>query len=80
MKIGSIIENRDLEQRIAITPEIIKKYKSLGLEVYLTKNYGTHLGINDKFMRMKVQVILKNDEEVLSISNVILQMNILNDD
>ena len=30
MKIGSISENRNIEQRIAITPEVIKKYKSIG--------------------------------------------------
>ena len=80
MKIGSILEDQKLEQRIAITPEIIKKYKSLGLEVYLSKNYGVHLGINDKSFENEGAVIMKNDEEVISISNAILQMNILNDD
>ena len=30
MKIGSVSENRDLEKRVAITPDVIKKYKSLG--------------------------------------------------
>ena len=79
MKIGSINENRDFEQRIAITPEIIKKYKSLGLEVCLSKNYGAHLGINDKIYEKEGAVILKNDEEVISVSSAILQMNILND-
>jgi len=48
MKIGSISENKDLEKRVAVTPDIIKKYKSLGMDVQLTKNYALHLGINDK--------------------------------
>ena len=48
MIIGSISENLDLEQRVAITPDIVKKYKSLGLQVYLSKDYATHLGISDK--------------------------------
>ena len=48
MKIGSISENRDLEKRVAITPDVIKKYKSLGLEINLVKHYATHLGIDDK--------------------------------
>ena len=26
MKIGSVSENRDLEKRVAITPDVIKKY------------------------------------------------------
>ena len=45
MKIGSIIEDRTYEQRVAVTPEIVKKYKSLGLEVCLSKNYASHLGM-----------------------------------
>ena len=48
MRVGSILENQDLEKRIAVTPEIVKKYISLGFEIFLCKNYGLHLGINDK--------------------------------
>ena len=48
MIIGSILENQNIEKRIAITPEIVKKYVSSGLEVYLHENYGVHLGINNK--------------------------------
>ena len=38
MKIASILENQKIEKRIAITPEIAKKYISLGLEVTLSEN------------------------------------------
>ena len=38
MKIGSISENLDIEKRISITPEIAKKYHSLGLEVIFMDN------------------------------------------
>ena len=48
MIIGSISENTKVEKRVAITPDIIKKYKSLGIEVYLSKNYASHLGISDE--------------------------------
>ena len=44
MKIGSLSEDKDLEKRISITPEVAKKYIGLGLEVYLGLNYGSHLG------------------------------------
>jgi len=47
MKIGSLSEDKDLEKRISITPEIAKKYIGLGLEVYLDLNYGSHLGFDD---------------------------------
>ena len=48
MNLASISENRDIEKRIAITPEIAKKYISLGFNLTLPNNYGTHLGFNDE--------------------------------
>ena len=78
MIIGSISENLDIEQRVAITPDIIKKYKSLGLDVHLTKNYAAHLGISDKEYEAQGANFFA-EEEIISNSNVILQMNILND-
>jgi hypothetical protein len=33
-------ENQKIEKRVAITPEIAKKYISLGFEVSLSENYG----------------------------------------
>ena len=33
MRIGSLSENKDIEKRVAITPEIVKKYLSLGSEI-----------------------------------------------
>ncbi len=78
MIIGSISENINLEKRVAITPEIIKKYKSLGFEIYLGKNYASHLGIKDEIFELEGAKI-KSDDEVLSNANAILQMNILDD-
>ena len=79
MIIGSISENINFEKRVAITPDIIKKYKSLGLEVYLSKDYASHLGIKDKEYE-KEGANIKSNDEVISNSNAILQMNILNDE
>tara|TARA_B100000003_G_scaffold207720_1_gene226010 strand:- start:2438 stop:3526 length:1089 start_codon:yes stop_codon:yes gene_type:complete len=76
MIIGSILENRNIEQRISITPEVVKKYKSLGLDVHLTKDYGLHLGITNKDYEKEGVKILNSDEEVILNSNVILQMNL----
>ena len=80
MIIGSISENISVEKRVAITPEIIKKYKSLGLSVNLTKDYAIHLGISDKEYEIEGARIFKSDEEVISNSNAIIQMNIPNDE
>ena len=37
MNLASISENQDIEKRIAITPEIAKKYISLGLIYHWSK-------------------------------------------
>jgi NAD(P) transhydrogenase subunit alpha len=79
MIVGSISENKNIEQRVAITPDIVKKYKSLGLEVYLSKDYAIHLGISDKDYEEEGAIISKNDE-VISNARAILQMNIPNDE
>jgi NAD(P) transhydrogenase subunit alpha len=80
MKVGSILENQNLEKRIAITPEIIKKYTSLGFEIFLSKGYGTHLGINDnEYLDLGAKI--SNDEnEILTGSDIILQLGILSDE
>jgi NAD(P) transhydrogenase subunit alpha len=48
MNLSSISEHRDIEKRIAITPEIAKKYISLGFKLTLPNNYASHLGFNDE--------------------------------
>ena len=79
MIIGSVSENINFEKRVAITPDIIKKYKSLGFEIYLTKDYASHIGIKDEEYETEGANI-KSIDEVLSNANAILQMNILNDE
>ena len=37
MKIGSILENQNFEKRVAIMPEIVKKYISLDLKFIYPK-------------------------------------------
>ena len=80
MIVGSILENQSLEKRIAITPDLVKKYISLGVEVNLIENYGSHLGINDdKFKEMGAK-ILKDETEILNLSNIIVQLGMLSND
>ena len=37
MIIGSISENKEIEKRVSITPDIVKKYIDLGFKVQLAK-------------------------------------------
>ena len=80
MILGSISEDKNQESRVALTPEIIKKYISLGLEVNLIKNYATHMGISDELYKSEGAKFFTTEDEVLSNSNVIAQMSILNDE
>ena len=79
MIIGSIKENTNLEKRIAITPDIAKKYINFGFEVVLPESYAEHLGINDSvFLELGVKII--NDEKkILDQSDIILQLALLSD-
>tara|TARA_B100000989_G_scaffold295327_1_gene276190 strand:+ start:1187 stop:2275 length:1089 start_codon:yes stop_codon:yes gene_type:complete len=80
MIVGSLSENLDFEKRVAITPEVVKKYKSIGLDVHLGKNYATHLGLTDNEYEQAGASIFSNNDEIISNSNAILQMNILDDE
>ena len=80
MKIASILENQKIEKRIAITPEIAKKYITLGFEVSLSENYGSHLGIKDEEYK-KLGVLTSNDEkEIIINADIIVQLGLLRDD
>ena len=80
MRIGSVLENQKIEKRIAITPDIVKKYITLGLEVCLSENYGFHLGIKDDEYKKIGANILKNETEVLNSSDIIVQLGMLSDE
>ncbi len=80
MIIGSISEDINLEKRVAITPDIVKKYNTLGLKVHLVKDYASHLGISDKEYETEGATVLSSFDEVISSSDIILQMNILSDE
>ncbi len=80
MRIGSILENQKFEKRIAITPDIVKKYIALGFEVLLGQNYGSHLGIKDEqYIELGVK-ISKDENEVLNSSDLIVQLGMLAED
>jgi len=80
MRIVSVSENLKNEKRISITPEIAKKYLGLGMEVLLSENYGDHLGIKDKeYIQLGVK-ISKDEKEIISSADIIVQLNILSDE
>ncbi len=76
MKIGSISENLNSEKRISLTPELSKKYLDLGVEIFISKNYGVHLGFHDIDYKEKGVQILNSINEVINNCNCLLQINL----
>ena len=68
MRIVSVLENHNIEKRIAITPDSAKKYIALGLEVSLPENYGEHLGFKDNDYKELGVEIFKQDADILNLS------------
>ena len=76
MRIVSISENKNIEKRIAITPEIAKKYISSGFEISLPKNYGQHLGFSDQDYLNFGAEILNDEKEIINSADIVLQLNL----
>ena len=76
MNLSSTSENKDFENRIAITPEIAKKYINLGFNLSLPKNYGVHLGFSDEEYKGEGVNFLDNDREIINNSDVLIQLGL----
>ena len=76
MKIGSISEDHTLEKRVAITPEVAKKFIDIGFEVTLQKNYADQLGVEDKqYENLNVKFI-DTEKSVIENSEILAQVNL----
>ena len=80
MRIVSILENQKIEKRIAVTPDIAKKYIALGFDVILSEKYGEHLGFKDNDYKELGVEVSKNESEVLSNADIIVQLGLLSND
>ena len=76
MNLASISENLNTEKRIAITPEIAKKYISLGFNITLKNNYGNHLGFSDENYKNEGVNFLDNEHEIIKNSEVVIQLGL----
>tara|TARA_B100000989_G_scaffold76999_1_gene54676 strand:- start:1572 stop:2660 length:1089 start_codon:yes stop_codon:yes gene_type:complete len=79
MIIGSVCENKNTERRISITPENVKKFISNGFKVYLEKNYGEHLDIDDEIFANHGAELYTDKEKILSKADILLQLNLPNE-
>ena len=79
MKIVSLAENKVIEKRVSITPEIAKKYISIGFEVFLPKNYALHLGFDDEKFKSQGVKIFENEKDIIEKSDIIVQLSLPQD-
>ena len=80
MRIASVSEDKKIEKRIAITPEIAKKYIALGLELTLSEDYGNHLGFADNEYKELGVKIFKDEKEIINNADIIIQLGLPTDD
>jgi len=79
MIIASLSENKEIDKRISITPEIAKKYINLGFEIQLSENYGKHLGFEEKEYKELGVKFIKDDKKIIENADIIIQMSLLED-
>tara|TARA_B100001057_G_scaffold160156_1_gene160796 strand:+ start:311 stop:1399 length:1089 start_codon:yes stop_codon:yes gene_type:complete len=80
MKIVSSFENKIIEKRVAITPEIAKKYIALGFEVSLPKNYASHLGFKDDLFKEQGVKMIEDENKIFDTADIIVQLNLPSDE
>ena len=76
MKIISLPEDKNIEKRIAITPEIAKKYISNGFEVSIIENYGDHLGYKDDDYKNLGVSVFKDENQIINDADIIIQLGL----
>ena len=80
MKIVSTTEENKIEKRIAITPEIVKKYVSQGFQVSLPPNYGLHLGFKDQDFKSQGANFIDSEKDLIQEGDIIVQLGLPSDD
>ncbi len=80
MHLASVTENKLIEKRISITPDIAKKYISQGFNLSLPNGYGSHLGFSDKEYNNLGVNILSDELEIINNADIIIQLGLPSDD
>jgi len=80
MRIVSISEDKKIEKRISITPDIAKKYITFGFEVSLSENYGEHIGFKDSEYKALGVKIYKEIKEIIRSADIIVQLGVPSDE
>ena len=80
MNIGSLSENKEIEKRLAITPETSKKFIDLGFNIFLPNNYGSHLGFDDSEYKNLGVNFLDNEKQIIDKVDIVVQLGMPQDE
>ena len=75
MEIAIPKENKALENRVAATPETVKKFLSLGAKVKIEKGAGTKSNILDSDFENAGAKIVSDTEELIGNADIVLKVN-----
>ena len=76
MHLVSISENKLVEKRLAITPEIAKKYIDLGFKLSLPNDYGSHLGFKDDHYKSLGVNFSDNVRNIINNADILVQLGL----
>ncbi|MBE6450606.1 MAG: hypothetical protein E7016_01420 [Alphaproteobacteria bacterium] len=71
MIIGTLKETKYQDKRVAITPDTVKKYKSLGFEIMVETSAGIESGFNDDDYIKNGALVLKNKNDIYKQADII---------
>ncbi len=74
MLIGVVREIREFEARVAITPDMVKKYYADGFKVIIETNAGLGANITDSMFKDAGATIVKTAKDVLSKADILLKV------
>ena len=74
MKIAIIKENRQFEERVSCTPEIVKKFIGLGFKVSIESNAGTSSSYYDDDYKKMGGEIVKSQKTLLSNADLVFSI------
>ncbi|MBS0185958.1 MAG: NAD(P) transhydrogenase subunit alpha [Proteobacteria bacterium] len=74
MKLAVLKERRPYEKRVALTPDIVKKYKSMDLDVWIEQGAGEKASFLDSAYENVGAKIGKTPEETLKDAHVVLKV------
>ena len=80
MHLTSFLENESVEKRLAITPEIAKKYIGLGFKLSLPNGYGAHLGFNNEDYNKLGVDLSNNEKDIIKNADIVIQIGLPDDE